>query len=89
MLKIIITYNNAAQIKEIKDSFKESLIFHFIDSLSKKGKKEAWTLKSHWGARLDPFILVMNNEKVIKAFYSEADNNVIKSLIKYLDNENK
>lgn len=89
MLKIIITYNNAAQIKEIKDSFKESLIFHFIDSLSKKGKKEAWTLKSYWGARLDPFILVMNNEKVIKAFYSEADNNVIKSLIKYLDNENK
>lgn len=57
------------------------------DCGTKEGKKKGWALKADWGARLDPFIICYNKDKVVKCFYSEADNNVYKSLINYL-NEN-
>ena len=82
---VYVVYNNENQVKKVEDSCnKESLTFHFIDSQSIKTKREAFMLKSHWAARLDPFALVTDGDKAIKAFYSEAEN-VIDSLIKYLN----
>lgn len=72
------------QLKKVEDAVKVASTFHFIDPLSKKGKKEAWALKSHWGARLDPFAIVMNDGKPVKAFYSESGE-VIDDLILYLN----
>lgn len=52
-----------------------------------KGKKEAWKLKSHWAAKLDPFVLITDLEdKPIKVFYSESGD-AIEELNKYLENE--
>ena len=89
MINVILVYNNKNQLDKIGDTSKYSPIFHFIDSMSKKGKKEAYKVKSYYAARLDPFAIILNNDKPIKAFYSEAED-VIDSLIKYLNNyENK
>lgn len=79
-MEIKITYNDPVQV----ESLKELKGFTFIDSLSKKGKKEAWKLKNYWGAKLDPFALVLEEDKPIKAFYSEACN-VVESLKQYLN----
>lgn len=81
---IFITYSDNTQLKRIEDILEISSIFHFIDSMSKNGKKEANVLKSHWAARLDPFVLVMDGDKAIKAFYSETGEDVIDSLINYV-----
>lgn len=81
---IFVTYNNEEQIKKLEGF--ELSNFHFIDTGTKKGSKEGWKLKSHWGAKLDPFILITENETPIKAFYSEAGD-VINNLIKHLENE--
>lgn len=81
---IFVTYNNDEQIKKL-ESFELSN-FHFIDTRTNKGSKEGWKLKSHWGAKLDPFILITENEIPVKAFYSEAGD-VINNLIKHLKNE--
>ena len=35
--------------------------------------------------KLTPFAIIMEGDKAVKAFYSEADNDVISSLIKYLE----
>lgn len=83
MIEIFVTYNDPSQIEKL-DTTKVSG-FHFIDSGTRKGKKEAWALKSHWGAKLDPFAIIMKGDKPIKAFYSEAEN-VIDNLVKYLSN---
>lgn len=77
---------NDLQKDKVKDSVSRSLTFHFIDPLSKKGKKEALALKSHWAAKLDPFAIVMDKGKPVKAFYSEACD-VINNLIEYLNGE--
>lgn len=87
-MDITIVYNDKSQIDRIGDTSKYSPIFHFIDSLSKSSKRKAQKIKSYYGAKLDPFAVVLDNDKPIKAFYTEAED-VIDSLIKYLNNNGK
>ena len=77
---------NKEQMKKVEDSVKESPTFHFIDPMTAKGRKESFKLRGHWGAKLDPFAIVKDGERPIKAFYSEAEN-VIDSLIMFLNND--
>lgn len=88
MTDIFIVYNDKEQLNRIGDISKYTPNFHFIDSMTKKGKKEAFKLKSHYAARLDPFAVILDGNKPIKAFYSEAED-VIDSLIKYLNDNGK
>ena len=79
---ITVVYNDPKQIESIKDIDG----CQFIDIVTKKGKKDGWAVKSHWGAKLDPFILIEDNGKAIKAFYSEAGN-AVEDFLKYIQNE--
>lgn len=88
MIDVIVVYSDKSQLDRIGDTSKYTPIFHFVDSLAKKSKKEAWRIKSYYGAKLDPFAVVLDNDKPIKAFYTEAED-VIDSLIKYLNNNGK
>lgn len=88
MTDVIIVYSDKSQLDKIGDTSKYTPIFHFIDSLAKKSKKEAWRIKSYYGAKLDPFAVVLNKNKPIRAFYTETED-VIDSLIKYLNNNGK
>ncbi len=88
MTDVIIVYSSKSQLDRIGDTSKYTPIFHFVDSLAKKSKKEAWRIKSYYGAKLDPFAVILDGEKPIKAFYTEAED-VIDSLIKYLNNNGK
>lgn len=81
---IFIVCSDKEQLKKVEDTTNVTSTFHFIDPLSKKGKKEAWALKNYWGAKLDPFAIVMNGDKPVKAFYSESEN-VIDNLLTYLN----
>lgn len=82
-MDIIITYDDENQLDRIKNN-NYLFNFRFIDSMTRKGKKEAWKVKSHYAARLDPFAVIQDGNKPIRAFYSEAGD-AIGSLIKYLD----
>ena len=88
MTDIIVVYSDKNQLDRIGDTSKYTPIFHFVDSLAKKSKKEAWRIKSYYGAKLDPFAVILDDEKPIKAFYTEAED-VIDSLITYLNNNGK
>lgn len=88
MTDIIVVYSDKSQLDRIGDTSKYTPIFHFVDSLAKKSKKEAWRIKSYYGAKLDPFAIILDDEKPIKAFYTEAED-VINSLIKYLNSNGK
>lgn len=81
MINIIIVYNESKQIEEFKNKY--SFKFKFIDSKTNKGKKDALKIKSYYAAKLEPFAVVLDNDKPIRAFYSEAED-VIKVLSDYL-----
>lgn len=86
MIDVFIVYNDPSVEKRVKEAnIKSSPFIHFIDEGTLKGKKEAFKLKGAWGARMTPFAAVFEGEEIIKAFYSEADNDIIKSLIDYLN----
>ena len=88
MTDVIVVYSDKNQLDRIGDTSKYTPIFHFVDSLAKKSKKEAWRIKSYYGAKLDPFAVILDDEKPVKAFYTEAED-VIDSLIKYLNDNGK
>jgi hypothetical protein len=89
-MDVYIVYNNDDLIRKLGGAYtlKVSPYFHFINDLTKKGKKEAWKLKQEFGAKLTPFAVVYESEKPIKAFYSETGEDIISSLIKYLNDGN-
>lgn len=86
---VIVVYNDDSQIRKIGGVYtlKKSPFFTYINESSHKGRKEAFALKGHWGARMTPFAICMDGEKPIKAFYSETGNDIIKELINYLNQE--
>lgn len=84
-MDVYVVYNDDVQLEKIKNSdIKSDVFFHFIDERTRKGSKESWKIKNPLAAKLSPFIAVYEKGIPIKAFYTEADDNVIKSLIEYL-----
>ncbi len=78
---------NVVYDKEIKklEGFKDSSNFHFIDISTKKGQREGRQLMNHWGARITPFIIDIENGQGICAFYSESKRDICNELIRYLN----
>ena len=60
----------------------------YIDFNTKSGRKEAYTIKSEWSAKLNPFVVLQEGEEIIKVFYSEKEN-AVQQLINYLKNDCK
>lgn len=84
---VYVVYNNDNVLKRLGGTFKVSPFFHFIDSRTVNGQKEAFKLKGSWGARLDPFAITFDEDKAVKAFYSETGENVVESLITFLNSQ--
>ncbi len=84
-MDVYIVYNNDEVLKKLGGTLKVSPFFHFVDDRTRKGKKDSWKIKGSFGAKLTPFAVVYEGEKPLKAFYSETGENVIDSLIDYLN----
>lgn len=84
-MEIIIVYDNEKdrEFLNLMD-YKFPIFFQYINMNTVKGRKEGFKIKSHYAAKLNPFIVVLDDsKKPIKVFYSEAEN-VISSLNKYI-----
>ena len=84
MIKVILVYAGQEQLDKFGDLSKYPIEFELINSRSSKSNRNAMKIKGYYAARLDPFAVIVDGEKPIKAFYSEAED-VTDSLIKYLD----
>jgi hypothetical protein len=82
---VYVTYSNPKDLKDLL-AF-EGININTYNINSHISRKDALSLKSYWGAKLDPFAIAFNGDKAIKAFYSEADKNVINSLNNFLKDE--
>lgn len=81
---IYVVINSNDQRERLKEAFKEASFSLNILDIRGKEKKKAWALKSHWAAKLDPFAIVMDGDRAVKVFYSETGENIIESLINFL-----
>ena len=83
MIEVSVVYSDEKQIEKVRELSNDSLTFNFININTKKGRKDGWALKNYWGAKLDPFAIVIKGNKPIKAFYSESID-ISEALIQYL-----
>lgn len=87
-MKTIIVYDNQKDrelLNQVDSKF--PIFIEYINFNTVAGRKEAYRVKSHWGAIKNPFVIVEENDKIIKVFYSEKSN-AINQLISFL-NESK
>jgi hypothetical protein len=87
-MEAVIVYDNKKdkELLNLVDS-KVPIFIKYIDYNTVEGRKEAYQVKSHWAAKLNPFVVVQEGEKIIKVFYSESGKNAIQQLINYLNND--
>jgi len=84
-MEIKIVYEDKKD-KEFLDLI-NSKVPYFVDYI-KNGTKEAYKLKSHWAAIKNPFVVILNGDKIEKVLYSDAGSNAIQQLIDYLNGRN-
>lgn len=84
-MEAIVVYDNKKdrELLNLVDS-KFPIFIKYIDFNTVDGRKEAYQVKSHWAARMNPFVVVQEGEEIIKVFYSESEN-AITQLINYLN----
>lgn len=85
MIDVYIVHNNPSALKQFWEfAYAIEPFVHTLDIGSKLDRSKAFKLKQEWGARQDPFCLIKKDDKAVKAFYSEAGEDAIVQLIKYL-----
>ena len=88
-MQATVVYENKKDRELLNLIYSEVPLFiDYIDFNTKNGRKEAYAVKSKWSAKLNPFVVLQEGEKIIKVFYSEKGN-AIQQLINYLKNESK
>ena len=85
MVELMLVSSNLEDEKKVLNSdIIDRFYFSFIDSNSALTKKEAYTLKSDWGARKEPFAIVKYRDKVLRCFYSESNSEVIDEALEFI-----
>ena len=88
MIDILLIHNNPALVELFKNSYNGEAFMQFLDRGSKVERNKAYKIQQEWGSTQTPFALVRRDDKVIKAFYAEDNDNVISKLISYLNEHN-
>lgn len=81
---VLVSSNLEDERKIVEDEIVDKFYFTFIDSNSLYTKKLAYTIKSEWGARLEPFIVIKDKDKVLRCFYSEKSDMVIDEALDFI-----
>ena len=85
MIELILVSSNLEDEKKIlRSEIVDKFYFTFLDSNSVYTKKQAYALKTDWGAKKEPFILVKDKDKVLRCFYTEESNKVIDKSLEFI-----
>lgn len=85
MIELILVSSNLEDAEYIlKSSIVDRFYFTFVDSNSAYTKKEAYTLKTDWGAKKEPFCIVKEKDNVLRCFYSESNDKVLDETLEFI-----
>lgn len=85
MIELVLVSSNLEDERKVLESdLVDKFYFTFIDSNSVYTKKAAYTLKTDWGARKEPFCIVKEKDNVLRCFYSEESNKVIDKALQFI-----
>lgn len=81
---ILVSSNLEDERRVIESNIVDKFYFKFIDSNSAYTKKEAYILKTDWGAKLEPFCIIKDKDKVLRCFYSESSDKVVDEALEFI-----
>lgn len=81
-----VTYTDINFIKKLKSELSSEVKLIYYSEELHKERKKAFSIKNEWGALASPFAIIYNDDKPIKAFYSEINECTIDNIINYLNN---
>lgn len=85
MIELVLVSSNLEDERKIVESeIVDRFYFTFIDSNSAYTKKNAYALKTDWGAKKEPFCIVKEKDNVLRCFYSEESNKVIDDALEFI-----
>jgi len=75
-MKVKIVYDNTKDRELIElVEFSTPFFIEYIDARTRNGKKEAHQIKSEFGAKMNPFVVIYDDEdKFVQCFWSESGN---------------
>lgn len=86
-MELKIAYNNEQFLKDLKERTNLKIIAFNENIYSEK--KKAIMLKSSWGTKQSPFVLLLDDSNPIKAFYSDNNECTVHNIITYLNERSK
>jgi len=90
MEEATIVYDNVKD-KELLEKISSEVPIFVSYINANKEKKEAYKIKSHWGAIKNPFVILVEDiERLPRVFYSDGKgDSAVQQLINYLNNDCK
>ena len=83
---VIVVHNDPEVEKRIAEAkCKINPFIQFHAEYTKEGKANGYKVKNTYAAKLSPFILLLDKGTPIKALYTEADPDVVGTLINILN----
>ncbi len=85
MIELILVSSDLNDVEQVlKSNIADRFYFTFIDSNSAYTKKEAYALKTDWGAKKEPFCMVKEKDNVLRCFYSESSDKVLDEALEFI-----
>lgn len=85
MIELILVSSDLNDVEQVlKSNIANRFYFTFIDSNSVYTKKDAYALKTDWGAKKEPFCIIKEKDNVLRCFYSEESNKVIDNALEFI-----
>lgn len=85
MIELILVSSDLNDVEQvIKSNTADRFYFTFIDSNSAYTKKDAYALKTDWGAKKEPFCMVKEKDNVLRCFYSESSDKVLDEALEFI-----
>lgn len=83
-MEIIAVYSDSKFIEDLQENLNNIIPIESYSENIFSEKKKAIMIKSSWGSRQSPFVLIKDDGKAIKAFYSEDNSCTLENILSYV-----
>lgn len=82
MIDIYLVFDDVNDLNRLEEIINEDFYLHYLNINKHHDRNKAFKFKGEWSARQNPFILLEEKGKVLKAYYSEVGENAVTQFIK-------
>lgn len=82
MIDLYLVFDDIDDLNRIESTIDSKFYLNYLNINKHHDRSKAFKLKGEWSAKLNPFILLKENDKVLKAYYSEIGESAVTQFIK-------